>query len=217
MSNLSIEKISAFIGSYDDIYRFSKTHLIRPETVLQHISVVSILSLYFADKINEEAQSSLGKIIFDMKMKGDLFSKVIVHDADEIVTGDVPRPTKYANLDIRDKFKDVEKLGMKEVINDYDLPQSWYKNWKHAKDDTVGQLIRLSDLVSVVLTCRREVSSYSNNDFKKISKQVKGYVLEAKSEFEVLALNSEKETDNFLYTRISQILGECLDILANLC
>jgi 5'-deoxynucleotidase YfbR-like HD superfamily hydrolase len=217
MAEISIEKIASFIGDYDSIYRFSRTHLVRPETVLAHVAVVSILSLYFADKINEEASVSLGRIIFDIKAKGEMFNKVLTHDADELVTGDIPRPTKYSSIDMRDKFKTVEKSGMKEVIEEYDLPQSWYKNWKNAKQDLVGDLIHLSDLVSVVLTCRREIAYYSNNDFKRIAKEVCVYIEEAKGEFETRSLNSEKDTETFLYNRFSQILGECRGILASLC
>jgi 5'-deoxynucleotidase YfbR-like HD superfamily hydrolase len=217
MSEISIERIASFIGEYDSIYRFSRTHLIRPETVLQHIAVVSILSLYFSDKINEEATIILGKAVFDLKSKGEMFNKILVHDADEIVTGDVPRPTKYSSLDMREKFKVVEKSGMKEVIEEYDLPHSWYKNWKNAKQDLVGDLIHLSDLVSVVLTCRREISSYSNNDFKRVAREVKHYVTEAKSEFENRAINAEKETEKFLYNIFFNILEECRGILASLC
>jgi 5'-deoxynucleotidase YfbR-like HD superfamily hydrolase len=216
MSEIDLDKISGFIRDYNSIYRFSRTHLVRPETVLQHIAVVSILSLYFADKINEKARDVLGQIVFDAKAKGELFDKIIVHDADEIVTGDVPRPTKYANLDMREKFKSVEISGMKKVIEDYDLPQPWYKNWKHAKDNITGELIRVTDLISVVFTCKSEISSYSNNDFKRISAEVYDYVQEASSEYSTLSRSAEKEKDRFVYNEFSHILEDCLDILHGL-
>jgi 5'-deoxynucleotidase YfbR-like HD superfamily hydrolase len=104
--------------------------------------------------------------------------RAVVHDMDEIITGDIVRPTKYASPEILVILKKLEEDSIGKVIERFDLPVRWEEDWRQAKKDNVGMLLKVADTLAVVMTCYREVTLYSNNQFIKVAEEAYAYIEE---------------------------------------
>jgi 5'-deoxynucleotidase YfbR-like HD superfamily hydrolase len=129
---------------------------------------------------------------------------------DEIITGDIPRPTKYYNKETRKAFETIEKAGVKKVGNNLGLTEensNFFKNWENSKQGKEGEIIRLCDLASVVFKIREEVMFLSN---KRLSPQIDQVMEYIKSFEERIEKRQESQFKNYILDITSQ-----LEILCN--
>ena len=80
-----IEDAFDVIDSLSALTRYSQAHNITRESVLEHTAFVTIFGASLCERIGHDP-----KIVLQ---------RAIVHDIDEIVTGDIPPTTKYACLE----------------------------------------------------------------------------------------------------------------------
>ena len=134
------------------ISRYSQTHLIKSESVLEHTGFVAISALLIATSLDVDINY------------GMLLKKALVHDIDELATGDIPSPTKYANRKIQEAICEIEEENMKDISVKLYGDHSLYDVWRHAKDSSIeGQIIRLCDILAVLHKVHLEVVVYRNN------------------------------------------------------
>lgn len=167
-----VRNLLNFISEYESVNRFSRNHLVRPENLVHHVGVVSIICAFLLNKMSEEYEEEL----FSTKECCQLMMRAVVHDMDEIITGDIVRPTKYASPEILDLLKKLESESIGKVIEKFDLPIIWEEDWRQAKKDKVGMLLKTADTLAVVMTCYREVTLYSNNQFIKVAEEAYGHI-----------------------------------------
>lgn len=89
------------------------------------------------------------------------------HDATEIITGDMPTPIKYANPDIKDAFKAVEKLAGNELLQG--LPEVMQSRFASllVEDESEKELwrfVKAADKISAYIKCIEE-RKMGNRDF----------------------------------------------------
>jgi 5'-deoxynucleotidase YfbR-like HD superfamily hydrolase len=169
-----VRNLLNFISEYESVNRFSRNHLVRPENLVHHVGVVSIICAFLLNKMSEEYNEEL----FNSQECCSLMMRAVVHDMDEIITGDIVRPTKYASPEILDLLKKLEEDSIGKVIERFDLPVRWEEDWRQAKKDKVGMLLKVADTMAVVMTCYREVTLYSNNQFVKVAEEAHAYIEE---------------------------------------
>ena len=174
MRRTRIRNLFEFISEYESVNRFSRNHLVRPENLVHHVGVVSIICAFLLNKMSEEYNEEL----FSTQECCSLMMRTIVHDMDEIIIGDIIRPTKYASPEILDLLKKLEEESIGKVIERFDLPIRWEEDWRQAKKDKVGMLLKVADTIAVVMTCYREVTLYSNNQFVKVAEEAHAYIEE---------------------------------------
>jgi 5'-deoxynucleotidase YfbR-like HD superfamily hydrolase len=79
---------------------------------------------------------------------GLLLSRALVHDMDEAVMVDLPRPIKYADPVLKERWTALCVDTIHELERLVGVP--FYKEWLTAKDDKLeGQILALADLISV--------------------------------------------------------------------
>lgn len=132
--------------------RFSQTHLINEESVLEHTGFVCSMCYYIGTKLNEKGNS------LDI---GVLMCKAVVHDVDEIVTGDIPRPTKYYNEGVRDALQEIEHTNMQRIALEISSPRI-YQDWSNAKEGREGSIVALADCLAIVFKVHYEVVMFGN-------------------------------------------------------
>jgi len=142
------------------LQRYSQTYLIKPESVLEHTGFVVLLSNMIGLKLIEQGYA------VDI---GLLLSKAAVHDMDEIITGDIPRPTKYYNRGIREAIQEIENANMRLISKHLDLGDVIYNHWAEAKDNDEGFIVAISDTLAVVYKSWQEVQMYGNKAMREHS------------------------------------------------
>lgn len=192
------------IRATSDIKRYSRDRLTDTESVLQHIGWVSIFSLIIADHL--QSNSNI-KIDYEK-----LFKRVVIHDFDETITGDVPRPTKYYSKEVTQVFKQVEDVGIQKILGGLSVSSSIYDAWKSSKDHTVeGMILKISDLFAVAYMCWLEVLMYNNMSFIRVMRESRKYV---DSLFTELLSTSWEDVVNITYLKslkdsVNVIYEEC--------
>ena len=90
------------------------------------------------------------------------------HDANEIITGDMPTPIKYHDEEIKEAYKKVEKVATYTMLNK--LPSYMKKYYEPIFVQQYGQerewkLVKAADKLSALIKCKEELRS-GNDEFK---------------------------------------------------
>ena len=95
----------------------------------------------------------------------------LYHDASEILTGDLPTPIKYYNPDIKDAYKQVERIAGNRLLDM--LPQELRASYEHyvLEDDAeLEPFVKGADKLSAHIKCLEEQKA-GNTEFDSAAKQ----------------------------------------------
>lgn len=132
--------------------RFSMEHLTQPESVLEHTGFVALVSLWLVTELNARGLDA------DV---GTVLSRAVCHDLDELVTGDIPRPTKYSTPAAAALFDEIKRTAMDKVwqfaMPDFAFADAIRSCHDVAKEDYQGLIVAVADMLAVVYVVWREV------------------------------------------------------------
>ena len=89
----------------------------------------------------------------------------LYHDASEILTGDMPTPIKYYNPDIKDAYKQVERIAGNRLLEM--IPQELRNAYEHLvleDDEAVLPTVKAADKLSAYIKCIEEQKA-GNTEF----------------------------------------------------
>ena len=95
----------------------------------------------------------------------------LYHDASEILTGDLPTPIKYYNPDIKDAYKQVERIAGNRLLEM--LPPELRSSYEHLileDDESVEPIVKAADKLSAHIKCLEEQKA-GNTEFDSAAKQ----------------------------------------------
>ena len=95
----------------------------------------------------------------------------LYHDASEILTGDLPTPIKYYNPDIKDAYKQVERIAGNRLLDL--LPQQLRESYEHLvlEDDVeVEPFVKAADKLCAHIKCLEEQKA-GNTEFDSAALQ----------------------------------------------
>ena len=95
----------------------------------------------------------------------------LYHDASEILTGDLPTPIKYYNPEIKDAYKQVERIAGSRLLDM--LPPQLRKSYEHlVMEDEPGvmPIVKAADKLSAHIKCLEEQKA-GNTEFDSAAKQ----------------------------------------------
>ncbi|GAA5104693.1 5'-deoxynucleotidase [Orbus sasakiae] len=97
------------------------------------------------------------------------------HDASEVLTGDMPTPTKYYNPQITVEYKKIEKIAQNKLIDM--LPEELQADFSPLIDDDFysddeRHIIKQADALCAYLKTIEELSA-GNNEFKLAKQRLK--------------------------------------------
>jgi len=95
----------------------------------------------------------------------------LYHDASEILTGDLPTPIKYYNPEIKDAYKQVERIAGNRLLDM--LPQELRESYAHyvLEDDAeLEPFVKAADKLSAHIKCLEEQKA-GNTEFDSAARQ----------------------------------------------
>lgn len=201
---MNVVKVFSISQSMSSINRYSQINLLHSESVLEHTGFVCLFTYLVCSEINFSCKKKIDT--------GLALMKATFHDVDEVVTGDIPRPTKYFSAESRAIFDKIASQGIKQIISELEIKHSSeIENlWKKSKEDDEGRIVALADLAAVVYKIWEEVILLGNKKLVLQGKQVFGYI-EDFTEF----LNGQ-EIDSHHRMIIGEIIIQLLDIASEI-
>ena len=97
----------------------------------------------------------------------------LYHDASEILTGDLPTPIKYYNVEIKDAYKQVEHIAGNRLLEM--LPPELRPSYEHLvleDDKELEPIVKGADKLSAYIKCVEELKA-GNLEFKKAAEQTR--------------------------------------------
>ena len=94
----------------------------------------------------------------------------LYHDASEILTGDMPTPIKYYNPDIKDAYKQVERIAGERLLSM--LPEALRESYRAYVMEDVGDMlpiVKAADKLSAYIKCVEEQKA-GNTEFDSAEK-----------------------------------------------
>ena len=95
----------------------------------------------------------------------------LYHDASEILTGDLPTPIKYYNPEIKDAYKQVERIAGNRLLDM--LPQELRSSYEHLvleDDKELEPFVKGADKLSAYIKCVEEQKA-GNTEFDSAANQ----------------------------------------------
>ena len=95
----------------------------------------------------------------------------LYHDASEILTGDLPTPIKYYNPDIKEAYKQVERIAGNRLLDM--LPKELRVSYEHLvleDDEQILPFIKAADKLSAHIKCLEEQKA-GNTEFDTAARQ----------------------------------------------
>lgn len=129
------------------------------ENISEHSMEVAML----AHGLGIIAREKCGKVV-------DLEKLALIglyHDANEIITGDMPTPVKYHDADILDAYKRVEDMANEKLLAqlpDYMRPYYELLFFKQEGDEELWKIVKAADKLSALIKCIEEEKA-GNKEF----------------------------------------------------
>ena len=95
----------------------------------------------------------------------------LYHDASEILTGELPTPIKYYNPDIKQAYKQVERIAGNRLLDM--LPAELRSSYEHdilEDDEEVLPFVKAADKLSAHIKCLEEQKA-GNTEFDSAARQ----------------------------------------------
>lgn len=95
----------------------------------------------------------------------------LYHDVTETLTGDLPTPIKYHNSEIKNAYKQVERIASERLISM--LPEALQESYRPLimeEDQQVKPIIKAADKLSAYIKCIEEQKA-GNKDFDSAADQ----------------------------------------------
>jgi len=143
----------------NQVDRYSGVYQEASENLAEHVTEITMFSYLIATKLKD----CFGETI-DF---GLLFESCLLHDIEEVITGDVPRNTKYATQNIKKSLDNFAKESADAI-----LTKKQYAVWHNAKKGKEGFILALSDFLTVAKKCVVEIELRGNISFMKVLNEV---------------------------------------------
>lgn len=178
------------------VQRYTGLHLVEPESLSDHTYESVLLCLIIIKRLEKDGIYHLDK--------GLLLEKALLHDLDESMTGDIPRPVKYADPDLKPALDKISRRYVEYLTKPFGIDIS--SDFENCKDKTPeGLVLKVVDLILVARKSIRELELKGNQEFYTVVGEVRGYLKEARK---VIIDSQESET--------SRESGELVRFLVNL-
>ena len=114
----------------------------------------------------------------------------LYHDAQEIITGDLPTPVKYQNQKILDAYKEIENSATERLVSMLpdDLKNDFMCALTGENDKDLLPLVKAADKLSALIKCIEERKA-GNMEFKEAERSTRERIAELNLEEANVFLN----------------------------
>ena len=156
------------LNKMNEVVRYSSVYQEYSETLAEHTTEVMMMSYLIARYVNQHENE-------DIFNTGILLEKGLLHDADEVLTGDIPRNTKYATHEVHKDLVYVAEEAI-EMIESLIGGIQIKSIWDNAKEGPEGALIKIADMLVVVKKSVTEIELRGNLTFLKVVSELEGHL-----------------------------------------
>lgn len=157
-------KFFAFLDRMKYIKRWSLMHSTMGENIMEHSQQAAVIA---------HALATISNVYFNGSLNADSIAvKALFHETSEVVTGDLPTPIKYFNPEIRDSYKNLEKLANKRLLAQ--LPDELSAEYAKIIEDTDSvehKFVKYADKICAYIKCVDEVKM-GNAEFVKAKETI---------------------------------------------
>jgi 5'-deoxynucleotidase YfbR-like HD superfamily hydrolase len=143
---VEITSLFSVLSGLSSVHRYSMTKMTGPESVLEHTGWVAFVSCLLSMELNSIKPGTI--------LMNETLTMALMHDVDEVVTGDISRVTKYRNENSIAVFKEMSRWGVEKVMGSIDLEEKvsgklidYHTNAKKGRE---GLIIAIADCMAVV-------------------------------------------------------------------
>ncbi|MBE6729254.1 MAG: 5'-deoxynucleotidase [Ruminococcaceae bacterium] len=161
----------AVLSRMKNIYRWGLMRNTRNESLSEHSFEVAVIAHALA-------------VINNKRLGGNFNAEhcatvALFHDTSEIITGDMPTPVKYYNMEIRDAYKKIEKIADEKLISM--LPEDMKDEFLglYNPDEQTEKIVKAADRISALIKCIEE-TEMGNKEFAAAKKSIEKSVKELK-------------------------------------
>lgn len=165
----------ALVSRMRYINRWGLMRNTRSENICEHSLETALLA---------HALATLGNEKFSKQYNADRAAMLaVLHDASEIITGDLPTPVKYHSEEIRKAYGEVEQLAVEHLVSM--LPEELRPPYRELmmmsgeEDQDLLPLVKAADKLSALIKCVEERRS-GNHDFHKAEQTIQKSIEEMK-------------------------------------
>lgn len=168
------------IDKVSSVHRFSGTHLLQAESIADHSLEMALLCSNFSELVPESNRT-------------ELCYRCVIHDLEEVLTTDIPRPIKHYSPEVKRAIDEAGKGMLAEATS-----EEFANEVFSAKDlnDINGYLVAVADRIQCFMKMRREVEVYGNNALKRDFEAFKVSVFDIIREVRENSLLSESSRNN---------------------
>jgi 5'-deoxynucleotidase len=150
-----------------NINRWGLMRNTRPENLSEHSLEVAII----AHALALIGKNRLGKTVNPDKVA----VAAIFHDTSEIITGDMPTPIKYYNLEMKEAYKKIEAVAEEQLISM--LPDDFKEEFKeiYCPENEAVKYVKAADKISALIKCIEEIKM-GNMEFKDAESSTKAAI-----------------------------------------
>lgn len=164
----------AFVSRMKYINRWGLMRNTRTENIEEHSFEVAMLAHALALISNKYFQ---GKYEPERACLYAMF-----HDANEIITGDLPTPVKYYNPEIQKSYGALEEISKQKLLTM--LPEELKGEYEdilfyEKRDSLYYPIVKAADKISAYIKCAEEVKA-GNREFKKAMDSVEQAIKDMK-------------------------------------
>ncbi|MCL2085161.1 MAG: 5'-deoxynucleotidase [Oscillospiraceae bacterium] len=155
----------AMIFRMRNIRRWGLMRSVQPENLAEHALLTALLA---------QGLAVIRRDVFGGDAEPDrVAARALLHDACEIVTGDMPTPVKYHNPELREAYARVEEHALGRLLGL--LPAAMRGSYREVMDTRAlppgdAELIHAADKIAAHIKCVEELSA-GNREFSAAHSQ----------------------------------------------
>lgn len=156
----------AYLARMKFIMRWGLMRNTRPENTQEHSLQVALIAHALAVIGNRRFGAS-----FDPERTALL---AVYHDAEEVITGDVPTPIKYFNPQIAEAMDGIEMVAKRRLLAmlPEELRDAFEDLYFHAEPDAAAwRLVKAADKITAYLKCLEEAKA-GNEEFSRAEQAI---------------------------------------------
>lgn len=152
------------------INRWGLMHSTRYETLSEHCADTAILA---------HALALIGNKIYGKNYNADrVMTLAMYHDMCEVYTGDMPTPVKYSSDEMKNVYKEIERLSCDKILSK--LPSEFKEEYEkilkpEGIDAEYEMLVKAADKLSALLKCIEE-QHRGNPEFNSAYNSIKNSI-----------------------------------------
>ncbi len=160
-----MEKFYAYLDRMKFIRRWQLMRSTRDENIMEHSHQVAVLTHALAAIENEVYG---GHVNVERAVLYALY-----HEVSEVMTGDMPTPVKYFNLQLHGEYAKVEQLAVDKIAATLpdELKPAIYPYLQADKTSEEYAFVKAADKLSAYLKCLEELRS-GNSEFVQAEKTI---------------------------------------------